>query len=559
MSSPHQTPPWRHMPPWMRVGTVVLNLIGFAAAVLAMYLVLGMVVLNPQAFDSAPEVLGWTSAILLLISAVGWLRHKAVPGYVPRMTSLFLVVPLWIAGAGLFALAINAYLRASPDIIGNASQIEVFRTTLAVVGAAGLVFGGVYAFRKQRLEESSQRRSDSESFAVQLREIAQQLGSDISSVRLAGVVALGQLSDDWPSRRTPCVEILTGSIRAWSVSGRVDRGVERVAFETIRRRLVDPRAPSNWCGLLFDLSECRLSSFDISGATLTKGTEFKLDDTVFTGSINLSNLNLNGGHISAHGTTFNERVVLARSRLENGTITIHQSRFNDGLEFREIVLYGANIVVEHSVLDDLVVQSSELVSGHLCLRWNTFTRATLMSNLINGASLEMSGEFIDGHALLERLRAGGEVRYENNDRPYLHGYDASGDWRFSILIGLNTVENVLQSGTLRIGLDRGTAVDLRGISLQGGDLRVQEYGWRSAPRVSWSAESPPAHVSPSAWELFVGKVGEQHEDVVWTRRQEGEDRDPSLPCVARLRRAARRSRRRRVGRPSAAGRPGLDE
>lgn len=290
-------------------------------------------------------------------------RQRRSSVYTPKLARLWIVLPIWLAaGAGLIWL-IDRYVRTNEALVGtNTPQIEITKVVLTFTAGVGAVLAGVYAYRKQRLEEGSSHRADAASFADRYNSAVEQLGSDAAAIRLAGAYAMARLADDWADQRQVCVDVLCGYLRmqrpASGAAADSDRGQEQEVRATIQTlittHLRDPLNPRSWSSLNFNFERARLVNLDLTGATFTgamtsferatfSGTRTLLSDatfssprTTFAGAI------FSGGWTSFFFATFSgDTTRFDEATFSSDTTTFHGTTFSgDTTSFERATFTG---------------------------------------------------------------------------------------------------------------------------------------------------------------------------------------------------------------------------
>src|ERR1700678_97319 len=138
---------------------------------------------------------------------------------------------------------------------------------------------------------------------------AEQLGSDKSAVRLAGVYAMAGLADDWPENRQTCIDVLCAYLRMpyerdsdqnsserQALAYRENREVRHTVIRVIAARLNNEAAIS-WQGLDFDFTGVVFDGGNFSGAVFSGGT------VTFTAAV------FSGGQVSFSSTVFSGALV----------------------------------------------------------------------------------------------------------------------------------------------------------------------------------------------------------------------------------------------------------
>ncbi|MFI5627340.1 hypothetical protein ACIA03_28040 [Nocardioides sp. NPDC051685] len=147
-------------------------------------------------------------------------------------------VPIGVTTAAFLAAA-----AAAAGVWMNARTVAVSRESLAQVRAN---------------DEERRQQWRSEQLHSRFLDAAKQLGDGAASVRLAGVLSMARLADDWEDQRQSCVDVLTAYYRMpLDREDVAERQVRRLTLDEILRRLTIGSSPS-W-------SECHL---DLSGALI---------------------------------------------------------------------------------------------------------------------------------------------------------------------------------------------------------------------------------------------------------------------------------------------------
>jgi uncharacterized protein YjbI with pentapeptide repeats len=226
------------------------------------------------------------------------------------------IVAALIAGASGFVLWIAlGRPTLAPSTHAGLTTSDVFdgiKIALTVVGGIGGVVALVIAYRKQRYAEQDHIREDTKLYTDRFRAASEQLGSDRSAIRLAGVYTMASLADDWAKGRQTCIDVLCAYLRMpysppddtapradpTAADGDTD---ERQGYEErqVRHTLVSligahlrPDAATSWQG----------HDFDFTGATFDGGN---LSGAVFSdGRVSFGRAAFSGGHVDFGGATF---------------------------------------------------------------------------------------------------------------------------------------------------------------------------------------------------------------------------------------------------------------
>ncbi|NCD15918.1 MAG: hypothetical protein EOL91_01140 [Actinobacteria bacterium] len=265
------------------------------------------------------------------------MRRRAGKGYTPRMPPVLLILPVWlvIASAGWWAL--NLWLRSRPDLVGqNPSAIEVTKIALTLATGIGAVFVGVYAYRKQRLEEGASARSDYDQFLGRYNAATEQLAHDKPAARLAGVYAMARLADDWPAQRQQGVDVLCAYLRMSPTDDHGDQEVRSSIVRVITDHLREPEKPTSWSSLSFNFEGARLVDANFRGVTFSGertwfgGASFSGERAWFDGATFSGKRTWFGGaSISANETSFvNTHFMADRTWFDRVSFTGRELSFN---------------------------------------------------------------------------------------------------------------------------------------------------------------------------------------------------------------------------------------
>lgn len=255
-----------------------------------------------------------------------------MPKFLPMLLASFVAAmgAFWLVFVGLARLSGFEVTPWEPQL-GSIAPERLFDITRAGATAAGVlagVFAIVYAYRKQKVQEASGRREDSQHLAQRYQDAAEQLGHEKQAVVLAGVYAMSRLADDWTDQRQQCVDVLCAYLRfSQSAASEAGQEIVRPDEEVVKRAIiaeilkhtrVDGDQTRSWSDLSLDLSGARLAGIRtwdnrfetliLSGAHFFGDNSFiaKLDgsidltDAQIHGSLRLS-LDSSGGRVNAWG------------------------------------------------------------------------------------------------------------------------------------------------------------------------------------------------------------------------------------------------------------------
>ncbi|WP_413755095.1 pentapeptide repeat-containing protein [Streptomyces sp. MMBL 11-3] len=281
---------------------------------------------------------------------------KQLGRHTPNLWPVWLVAPLALLLTG--ALAYGLYQGADALLTAEATGRkpvdvqDVIKTTVTVLTLAGAVLAGLYAYRKQLLDEGASHRADATQLAERYTTAAEQLGHDQPAVRLAGVYAMARLAEDWPEQRQVCIDVLCAYLRmpyepdttaAGFRTG--EREVRLTIIRTIRDHLEDPTTPTTWCGYDLDFTGATFDGGAFNGADFTGGI-VRFDGARFSGGIVIFEATeFSGGTVTFDMAKFSGGIVAFQStEFSGGTVTFKQARFSDGtVTFYEARFSGSTV------------------------------------------------------------------------------------------------------------------------------------------------------------------------------------------------------------------------
>lgn len=270
-----------------------------------------------------------------------WPRRTSPAYTTPRMRPVWHVLLFWLAIAVFVAWGINSWLRGRPDLIGDAPDpLAVTRVVLTLVGGVGAVFVGVYAYRRQRIEEAASLRADHDQFLSRYNSATEQLAHESPAARLAGVYAMAQLADDWvleshDGRRQQCVDVLCAYLPMPPKGNAGDEEVRATVLSVIVDHVrKDPSDPNSWSSLNFDFSRADLRDAHLAGSFSSMVT---FRDATFRGEAALAWVHFSGG-VSFHGATF-ERLSITGD-VSFVSLDFSRARFTDRVSMESVSFSG---------------------------------------------------------------------------------------------------------------------------------------------------------------------------------------------------------------------------
>jgi len=329
------------------------------------------------------------------------------------MFQTWLVIITWLILAGAAATVIYAVLHATPGIIGpEDSGLDVVQIVLAVMAGLGAVLLGVYAYRRQRLQEVASARDDQAQFLERYNAATSQLADDKAAARLAGIYAMARLADDWPDQRQQCVDVLCAYLRMPPAAAEGDPEVRTTIARVIADHLKKDNPGVSWSELDFNFDRAQFHNLDMSGVVFNghkvtfQGAEFSgittFEDSVFNTDLRFHDATFNGSCLTFNSTafkgasssflrtTFNsnatffalakftgDKVDFSRTKFNNVVLTFHASRFDT----THTLFYGATFSSDPNF-------SGTVFNGHTEFKHSRFAgdRATFDEAIFSGKS-----------------------------------------------------------------------------------------------------------------------------------------------------------------------------
>ncbi len=203
----------------------------------------------------------------------------------PRLLRVWITIPFWLLVTGLVAFGIHTFLRNTPTLVGeDVDELELLRVLLTIMTGIGAVLLGVYAYRKQRLEEGASVRQDEAQFLTRYNAATEQLTHEKPTARLAGVYALARLADDWSHQRQQCVDVLCAYLRMPPEDEETDAEVRATILRVIAEHLRGGGQASSWSDLNYNFDRAQLHDVNLDTATFS-GEMVTFQNTQFTGTI----------------------------------------------------------------------------------------------------------------------------------------------------------------------------------------------------------------------------------------------------------------------------------
>lgn len=307
---------------------------------------------------------------------------------------LIALFALWVMGWSLFGHLPNSWLVPGPatSVVGDEGWLALIKVALTIAAGVGGAVALVVAYRKQKLAERQEPRiAAEERRAVASAELDRerayldqywgavaQLGHANATVRLAGVYALANLADAWPTRRQQCLDVLCAHLRTpWNPPGQDEPVLGVVQLQevsengTVTRTYPDhsgevevrttilrvigahllkdvdrPVGYASWSGLPLDFQgallpaldwrNCEVPAADFTGATFGGNAMFM--GSVFGGKMVFSEVNFRG-RVVFTGVAFEQYVTFSLARF-GGQVSFEGAHFGAGVTFRNAAFDG---------------------------------------------------------------------------------------------------------------------------------------------------------------------------------------------------------------------------
>ncbi|WP_399554260.1 pentapeptide repeat-containing protein (plasmid) [Streptomyces anulatus] len=265
---------------------------------------------------------------------------------------MWLVAPVSLILVAVLAYglyhAVDVFLTAENPGKKPVSGQDNVKTTVTALTLVGAVLAGLYAYRKQLLDEGASHRADATQLAERYTKAAEQLGHDQAAVRLAGVYAMARLADDWQEQRQVCINVLCAYLRMpyetdTGAEGYVkgEREVRLTIIRTIRDHLQNPTAATTWCDYSLDFTGAVFDGGDFVGARFSggrvifRGARFSGDAVDFSGArfsggdvVDFCGARFSSGMVDFNDVTFSNDIVgFTGARFSGGSVYFGGARF----------------------------------------------------------------------------------------------------------------------------------------------------------------------------------------------------------------------------------------
>lgn len=289
----------------------------------------------------------------------------------PEMAPVSRVLTRWVAAAVGAAIAIYillTYLTTDPRV----TQLDLIQIVLSILAAIGAVFIGVYAYRRQHLQEVGSVREDDIQFLSRYNAATEQLAHSKPAARLAGVYAMARLADDWPAQRQQCVDVLCAYLRMSPSGEQADEEVRSTILHVIIEHLRGVPETVSWTGLDFNFARAELRDLDMRDVVF-RGQQVSFEGAEFIATAKFDGAKFHATTTSFKDASFSGAYTTFREANFSGNRTIFAfTRFGaDRLEFDKAIFqsdmtqfYWAHFEGEYTSFNECLFQGSNVTFAH---------------------------------------------------------------------------------------------------------------------------------------------------------------------------------------------------
>ena len=254
---------------------------------------------------------------------------------------LQLAVPVLVAVVAITALILTLVIqrkaareagrhaeRAAEAALQTAASADRSAQAAAVAADAAQEAVGI----NRETAASIARRAESDSLSGRYQDAARQLGHDKAAVRLAGVVALARLADEWVKQRQTCIDVLCAYLRMASDHESIqesegERQV-RVAILRLMGSHLNADADLNWCDCHFDFSYAELPTVTWNRPTFNKRPDFS--HARFAGPVSIAQAQFDQG-VSFVLAAFESSFEIRNARVSRGDVALQGAEIMSGV------------------------------------------------------------------------------------------------------------------------------------------------------------------------------------------------------------------------------------
>lgn len=300
--------------------------------------------------------------------------HKNPETTTPIMYRPIFHIAIWVTSAAL--VGIGLYNLLIPRLVGPTdSRLDAVQLILAIMAGVGAVFLGVYAYRRQRLQEVASVRDDYGQFLLRYNSATQQIADDKAAARLAGVYAMTRLADDWPAQRQQCVDVLCAYLRMPPTSDPGDDEVRSTILRVIVERIRYKYHPDSWSSLSFNFDRAVFYDLDMTGVEFY-GPKVSFRGAHFQGVTNFSH------------TIFGTQARFDRASFTGPFLSFDFASFEGNIvSFRETKMFS---------------EITSFTGSLFCVNEGSFDSAVLGGDLTTFRGTEFDGRHLSFNAAIFR-------------------------------------------------------------------------------------------------------------------------------------------------------------
>jgi len=348
--------------------------------------------------------------------------HRTTPDMAPVATVLTKGVVAAIA-AGIALYILLTCLITDPRV----TQLDLIQIVLSIMAGVGAVFLGVYAYRRQHLQEAASIREDDIQFLSRYNAATEQLAHSKPAARLAGVYAMARLADDWSTQRQQCVDVLCAYLRMPPSGEQGDEEVRSTIIRVIIDHLREAPETISWTELDFNFDRAELRELDMRDVTFRgqrvsfEGTKF-ISTTKFDGAkFHATTTNFKDANFTGVSTTFKkasfsgDRTIFAFTRFGADRLEFDRAIFqSDRTQF-----YMTHFEGEYTSFNGCRFQGSDVTFHHASFSSNGLAERSRAStqfdnSLFNCRKLDFDYTSFRGATSFERTTFDGcEATFDN--------------------------------------------------------------------------------------------------------------------------------------------------
>ena len=353
----------------------------------------------PKSTEGQDRNIETTSALSLFETIVLWTLLS--------LTAYTVLAAIWGEGSVSERLFSGWRIKSSPEV----TPLERVKTTLTTVGGIGGVSFLVIKFRQQDIAEKQHKHSEEERIKAEEAEInrkfeavkleankklvdaVQQLGSQSSQVRIAGVYALADVADTYGSENhgvdynKRAVEILCGYLR--TVRSENDKPVESAVLSILSNHLTPPanslqnKTVGPWSRYTIDLRGAKIT--EAVNFHSTRISRINCDATEFFGEVSFEECQLGDA-------SFQDAVFESTTNFRKSSFT--EANFS-GANFKQKAEFGAapNGKIEGVTFEGMANFKNTRFEESAIFNHSSFNKADFQRSLFIGNALFQNVNF----------------------------------------------------------------------------------------------------------------------------------------------------------------------